>query len=98
MQDNREIEYCYEITPNGKRIRHEVGPSFTDIPKSATIRIPLCKACLKHDEESWRCDIFGEMPKVYRQCKKYDCPHFKADKQNDFYKDVVKEIEKEKQA
>lgn len=91
-------EYCYEITPDGKRIRHEVGPSFMDIPGGVIIQKPICLACLLYDEETMRCDEYGKIPQDYRFADRYDCPHFKANKKHRDYKDVVKEIEKEKQA
>lgn len=91
-------EYCYEITPDGKRIRHEVGPSFMDIPGGVIIQKPICLACLLYDEETMRCDEYGKIPQDYRFADRYDCPHFNPDKKSECYKEVAESIEKEKQA
>lgn len=88
-------EYFYETTPAGEILRHESGPSFMDISGGVIVQTPLCKVCLKHDEDNWTCKVYGQMPKDYRHCIKYDCPHFMPDKENELYGEVEKELNKQ---
>ncbi len=52
-----------------------------EAPLLGEIRVPICKSCIHADYHYGtlnepECAIYGKMPDLYRNAKKYDCPRY----------------------
>lgn len=91
--EDGKIEYCFDKYGN----RHEVGPSFKDVPLGVeVIFCPICRACknqiFNEEKFSLECKIKGEQPKDILKHEVCYCDSFESDENSYFYDLVMKEI------
>lgn len=51
-----------------------------EAPLLGSVGFPICKSCLCADyTDGWspKCAVYGDMPTVYMNADKYDCPEYK---------------------
>ena len=92
--EDGKTEYCFDKYGN----RHEVGPSFKDIPMGVEVTFcPICRACKNEvfNEQKFvlECRVKGEQPKDIIFNKVCYCDSFDGNENSYDYDIVMKQIE-----
>ncbi len=79
-------EYCYDIFGN----KHEVGPSFKDIPMGVKcISCPICRTCKNQYFVEERFDLLckarGKIPEELDMGKVFKCEFYEPDESSPYY-------------